>query len=210
METSYYIATPGSTPRGPFPYGSVVDMYRSGQLPADCLVFAPGMADWQPIETILPAENGTPAQPTVQTKAWGPIVAWRTCVCHRLLKFSGRASRSEYWYFALGSFLIWILAYLLIIAAGSFAFMNSTEGNGGVGIFLTIILLPVLLYLLISLAGLSAAVRRLHDVGKSGLWLLTTFIPVLGLIFGIVLFFFTLYPSDGPNQYGPGPDGPAV
>lgn len=209
METSYYIATPGSTPRGPFPYGSVVDMYHSGQLPADCLVFAPGMADWQPIETILPAENGTPAQPTVPAKAWGPIVAWRTCVCHRLLKFSGRASRSEYWYFALGSFLVWMLMYLIIIA-GTFTIMMSTKGNGGATALLTLILLPALFCLLISLASLSAAVRRLHDVGKSGLWILTTFIPVLGLIFGIVLFFFTLYPSDGPNQYGPGPDGPAV
>lgn len=205
METSYYIATPGSTPRGPFPYGSVVDMYRSGQLPADCLVFAPGMADWQPIETILTTKNSA----LVSTKAWGPIVALKTCVCHRLLKFSGRASRSEYWYFALGSFLVWMLMYLIIVA-GSFAFMMSTKGNGGVGVFLIIILLSVLLYLLIGLAGLSAAVRRLHDVGKSGFWILTTFIPVLGLIFGIVLFFFTLYPSDGPNQYGPGPDGPAV
>lgn len=209
METSYYIATPGSTPRGPFPHGSVIDMYRSGQLPADCLVFAPGMADWQPIETILPAENGAPAQPTVPAKAWGPIVALKTCVCHRLLKFSGRASRSEYWYFALGSFLVSLVIYLFTVA-GTIAIFMTTKGNGGAEALLAIMFLPMLFYIPISLAGLSAAVRRLHDVGKSGFWILTTFIPVLGLIFSIVLLFFALSPSDGPNQYGPGPDGPAV
>lgn len=205
METSYYIATPGSTPRGPFPHGSVIDMYRSGQLPADCLVFAPGMADWQPIETILTTKNSA----LVPTKAWGPIVALKTCVCHRLLKFSGRASRSEYWYFALGSFLVSLVMYLFTVA-GTIAIFMTTKGNGGAEALLAIMFLPMLFCIPISLAGLSAAVRRLHDVGKSGFWILTTFIPVLGFIFSIVLLFFALSPSDGPNQYGPGPDGPAV
>ena len=204
MAPSYYIANPGSTPRGPFPLESIRDMYRSGLLSRDCLIYTQGMADWQPIETVLIA----PQPP----KAWGPFVAWKTCVFHRLLKFSGRASRAEYWYFALGNLLIFLLLLAFIFGVAIVGNGNgiSTGSNSAfIPGFLAITLLA-LFYILSALAGLSASVRRLHDTGKSGFWILTSFIPFIGIFFTLVLFFFYISPGDGPNAYGPGPDDPAA
>ena len=70
--------------------------------------------------------------------------------------FSGRASRSEYWYF----YLFYILVYL---AAYIFAGENVA----------LIVSIPLWI------PQLSVAVRRLHDVGKSGWFIL---IPIYNLI----------------------------
>ena len=70
--------------------------------------------------------------------------------------FSGRASRSEYWYFYLFYVLVYFAAYI-------FAGQN-------VALFVSIPLW---------IPQLSVAVRRLHDVGKSGWFIL---IPIYNLI----------------------------
>jgi uncharacterized membrane protein YhaH (DUF805 family) len=87
--------------------------------------------------------------------------------------FSGRASRSEYWYF----YLLYVIVYFV---AG---FVDPTSN----GILTNLVLLAFVLPLL------SAAVRRMHDVGKSGWFLL---IPIYGFILAVS-------GSTGDNQYGP-------
>lgn len=84
-------------------------------------------------------------------------------VCfNKYVDFSGRASRSEYWWFALFVFL------------GSLVLgMVSTWLNV---IFLLATLLP----------QLAAASRRLHDTGRSGWWQLIGLIPIIGFIVLIV------------------------
>jgi len=72
--------------------------------------------------------------------------------------FTGRASRSEYWWFML--FLI-----LVSLAASMISPMLS-------GLFSLGTLLP----------ALAAAIRRLHDTNRSGWWQLIAFVPVIGLI----------------------------
>jgi uncharacterized membrane protein YhaH (DUF805 family) len=96
----------------------------------------------------------------------------------RYATFSGRASRSEYWW--------WVLFVLL--ASIATAMVSSTVS----GLFSLGTLLPFL----------AVAARRLHDIGKSGWWQLVGFIPLLGWI---MMIYWTVQPSEGPNTYGDGP-----
>ena len=100
--------------------------------------------------------------------------------------FSGRASRSEYWWFYLFTGLVSLGLGLLV---GSL---------GDTPAALLLGLLPIGLII----PGLATLIRRMHDSGRSGWWLLTALIPVLGVISLLVL---TLLPSTpGANRYGPG------
>lgn len=142
--------------------------------------------------------------------------------------FSGRARRSEYWY--------WILATLLLgivigIIEGALGLGTDTSGP-----------ISSLINLALFLPGLAVAFRRLHDTGRSGWWIggfylgLIFFVIVLlviglsaseasentsltaglglfaivggllALIYGIFLLVFFCQDSDkGPNKYGPNP-----
>ena len=97
------------------------------------------------------------------------------------VNFNGRASRSEYWWFALFAIIVSFIATALEIAAGV-AFLN------------------IIFSLAIFLPYLGLGFRRLHDLGKSGWWLLISFIPILGFI--VLLVFFVMEGENHPNQYG--------
>jgi uncharacterized membrane protein YhaH (DUF805 family) len=83
--------------------------------------------------------------------------------------FSGRASRSEFWWF-------FLFQILVSVAAG----MVSEKLSGLVSLGL---LLP----------ALAVGARRLHDIGRSGWWQLLL-ITVIGLL---VLVFFWAQPAKG-------------
>lgn len=101
--------------------------------------------------------------------------------------FSGRAPRSEFWY--------WILFATLVIAAGGVIdealLPNSPNG-----------LIAPLLALALLLPGLAVSVRRLHDVNRTGWWLLIYF-TVIGIIF--LLIWDCTKGTTGPNRFGPDP-----
>lgn len=75
--------------------------------------------------------------------------------------FNGRARRSEYWYFALFSFLARIVAAFLDLAV--------SQGRTPTGPF------SVLLWLALLLPTLAVATRRMHDTDRSGFWVLGFF-----------------------------------
>jgi uncharacterized membrane protein YhaH (DUF805 family) len=101
--------------------------------------------------------------------------------------FSGRARRSEYWFWTLAVVLGYLVAVILAAIAKPFLY------------------LAFLAYLAILLPSLAVAVRRLHDTGKSGWLILLGLIPLVG---GIILLVFTVSDSTpGDNQYGPNPKG---
>ena len=106
--------------------------------------------------------------------------------------FSGRARRSEYWFFVLFSFLIGVTLF----SAGFYV----ARVSGGPPT------LPVYLLdfftLLILLPNLAVSVRRLHDVGMSGWWVLLNLVPLGGLV---LLWFFCQDSQPGDNGYGPNP-----
>ncbi len=98
--------------------------------------------------------------------------------------FTGRATRSEFWYY----FLAYIILFVIVNVVGGIIgspFLSMILGLG--------VLLPTL----------AVEFRRLHDTGRSAWWLLVAFIPLVGII---VLIYFWAQPSeDGDNSYGAKP-----
>ncbi len=104
----------------------------------------------------------------------------------------GRATRSEYWWFQLYLYL----AYIAIAAACAAACVVFNINDGFpfalIGLFALFNIIP----------SFTVLVRRLHDSSKSGCWLLLLLLSGPGVI---VLFIFTLLPSEFDNKYGPAP-----
>ncbi|WP_432535227.1 DUF805 domain-containing protein [Kineococcus arenarius] len=122
-------------------------------------------------------------------------------VLRQYATFSGRARRSEYWWFQLA----FALAYLGVGVVGA-ALAGVTGAVGGelaqslAGTVFSLVV--VVLYLAVLLPSLAVTVRRVHDTGRSGWWVLAGALPVLN----VVLFAFTLLDSaPGPNAHGPSP-----
>ena len=109
-------------------------------------------------------------------------------VLSKYVTFSGRARRSEYWF--------WVLAF--VIASLIAGLVDSSLGTdpGRVG------LVAGLLTLAAFLPNLAVTVRRLHDTSRSGWWVLIGLIPLIGTI---VLLVFAAQDSHGDNAYGPSP-----
>jgi uncharacterized membrane protein YhaH (DUF805 family) len=103
--------------------------------------------------------------------------------------FSGRSTRSEYWYWVLFATLGSLVA--LIIDTSVLGFDPSGVSPIS-GIFDLVILLP----------GITVAARRLHDMDRTAWWLLVTFTGI-GAIALMVWFCFP--GTGGPNRFGPDP-----
>ena len=99
--------------------------------------------------------------------------------------FSGRARRSEYWYFCLANFLITTVLSLLSKGGGFFRIVEI--------IYSLAVLIP----------GLAVLWRRLHDIGKSGANAFLLLIPIAGLI--IVLIWLCTDSETGRNRFGANP-----
>ncbi len=100
------------------------------------------------------------------------------------VKFSGRAIRSEYWY--------WVL--FIIIAEIVTSIIDMTLGTGFItGLFGLATFLP----------SLAVAIRRLHDLDRSGWWVLLALIPLIGAI--ILIIWYCSRGTAGPNRFGPDP-----
>ncbi len=113
--------------------------------------------------------------------------------------FSGRARRSEFWFFILFHFIFMIAPLFLANFFDGFSpfeddpnFMES---------------LPLILFLIyfaaVLIPTLAVTARRLHDIGKSGTWVFIYFVPLIGGIWLLVLLF-----SDsefGRNKWGYNP-----
>lgn len=130
--------------------------------------------------------------------------AIRVCVQDKYVTFSGRASRSEYWWFMLAVFLLAFVTFGL-----GMAFMDFDTGEPSV-LSLTIFGIGGLVYLGLILPMISVLVRRFHDVNLSGWWYLGSivagFIPFVGILASIAVFVVTvLKGTDGENKFGHDP-----
>ena len=103
----------------------------------------------------------------------------------KYVTFTGRSSRSAYWWFYLFGLLVVVAALIIDFAIGTYP------------------IIYVVATLALLLPNLAVLVRRLHDAGHSGWWVLIGLLPLIG---AIVLLVFTLQGSDQPNQWGNGPD----
>ncbi|HTC08992.1 MAG TPA: DUF805 domain-containing protein [Acetobacteraceae bacterium] len=100
----------------------------------------------------------------------------------KYVTFSGRAIRSEYWYWALFLLIVglilgaidWTLPYHFLLAFFDLATI---------------------------LPGLAVMVRRLHDLDRSGWWWLILFVPLVGPI--LLIVWMCTRGTPGPNRFGP-------
>jgi uncharacterized membrane protein YhaH (DUF805 family) len=100
------------------------------------------------------------------------------------VNFSGRACRSEYWY--------WVLFIILAdIVAGIIDYLLGMQ------------IVSSLFGLVTLLPGIAVSIRRLHDLDRTGWWILLALIPLIGWI--ILLIWYISKGTDGPNRFGPDP-----
>ena len=116
------------------------------------------------------------------------ITSIKTCFV-KYVDFTGRASRSEFWYFTL---FILIISICVEIVDASLAGQNfwSYDGFGPVyWVFNVLIFLP----------SLAVGIRRLHDINKSGWWWLL-FFTVIGII--PLTYWYVKQSDQSSNNFG--------
>jgi len=120
-----------------------------------------------------PVVTGRPAS------AMSLMDAAKTCF-QKSITISGRASRSEYWFFQLTYTLTLITLVVIDVMLGT----------------------PLMLLVIAFIPALfTVTIRRLHDIGKSGWMLLLMFIPLVNFIL-MIMWFIADAGQPGPNQYG--------
>jgi uncharacterized membrane protein YhaH (DUF805 family) len=124
-----------------------------------------------------------------------------TSVFTKYATFSGRARRSEFWWFALMNAIVSNVLYFVTIgpsyqsALSNNDFSDFSFGIGGA--------IYVLYALAVLVPGLAVTWRRLHDTNRSGAYAFMTLIPFVGWIF--VLVAEIQEGTRGPNNFGPDP-----
>ena len=100
---------------------------------------------------------------------------------------SGRASRSEYWFWVLGGVVFQIVMLVGAVVLG----------------VMDIPVLPALMALapiLLVPGSITLVVRRLHDVGMSGWMFFVGLVPLIGAIY--LIYLFVQEGDMGENAYG--------
>jgi len=119
--------------------------------------------------------------------------------------FSGRATRSEFWWFQLFAIIITGIPILLgmiflVASSGSSADGSPSGALALIGIFLYVI--GFLVSLVLVIPNLSVGCRRLHDRGTSGWLQLLLLVPCGGIV---LIIFWLLEGTPGDNSYGAKP-----
>lgn len=110
--------------------------------------------------------------------------------------FSGRARRSEYWYWILFTVVVGVIAAVADNGLGLKIAKDSSLTYGWVSVVAWLVLL---------IPTIAVTFRRLHDTGRSGWWWLLSLICGIGAI--ILLVFCLSDSKPGANEYGPNPKG---
>lgn len=156
-------------------------------------------------------------------------------VLSKYATFSGRASRSEYWWF-------YLFTILVNIGTSIIDAVLNTGFDNEIGIVSTVASLALLL------PSIAVTARRLHDIGRTGWWMLFPVVTILAtvvvafvalfdallgadadfrpaiswvlvlLVCGLLalaacitmLVFLCLDSTPGPNKYGPSPKQPPM
>jgi len=117
-----------------------------------------------------------------------------------LLRFSGRATRTElFWSVLLFSFVLLASGIALLVGP-----LSALVVGRGIGSAITSVLAFAIatLWLVMYLQLLAVTVRRLHDVGRSGYWLL---LGLTGLGVFVLAYWFLQPGAKGVNRHGSKP-----
>ena len=127
----------------------------------------------------------------------GFMDALSTVFRNKYAAFSGRASRSEYWWGYLGYVVVATVLQIVGLVA-AIALSSVSEGLAGLAIAV-----PYLAIFAMIIPLIGVTVRRLHDTGKSGWMALIFIIPCIGIILWLVWMIEDGQAHD--NTYGPVP-----
>ena len=105
--------------------------------------------------------------------------------------FSGRACRSEFWFFCLAAFLVQVIISIIEIATGMVD-IESTEMG----------ILSIIFTLLILVPSISVTSRRLQDRGLSGWWQLL-YLTIIGI--PVIVVLNMLPAKEDENNWGRNP-----
>lgn len=189
----------GETRIGPVSPDEIGRLVEDGKIGPDTLVWRRGLTDWEPARQHFAAATGAPPLPGSAPPAahWsaGPHAegpggstlgadglyigapyrnfgdAIRVCF-EKFVRFKGRASRSEYWWFFLFSLLGSIATSLVDMALVGV----QSEVSPISSIFSIVLFLPTM----------AVTWRRLHDTGRSG-WLIGGFYIAILVVAVLVL-----------------------
>lgn len=139
---------------------------------------------------------GAPAFSPRPQQMMGFMDALTTVFRNKYATFSGRASRSEYWWAYLGYFVIATVLQIFALVGGIILI-----DAGELALLPTLIAIVGIVAMIIPTIAVS--VRRMHDTGKSGWMLLILIIPCIGFILWIVWMVEDGQAHD--NAYGPVP-----
>ena len=143
----------------------------------------------------------------------------QTCVKQKYVAFSGRASRSEFWWFFLFTVLGGIILSLIDGVLGTTIGRNQIIA--GRIVHQEIGIIDSLFQLAMLLPAIAVSVRRLHDTDRSGWFFLLILTPFVGIFLGsigllvsfagwiVLLVFFVQQGTNGRNRFGDDPLRPA-
>ena len=197
MAKAWHYAWAGKS-AGPVDELAIRDLIRAGRIKADTLIWAEGMADWEPADrhfafappplaTTPRLPPGPPPMPgaaglsgAAPPRSFGEAIK----VCFQnYATFRGRASRSEYWWF-----------FLFCLLLGFFGgFLEGALGRDGA-------VLSGLLSLATFLPSLAVTVRRLHDTDRSGWWIGGFYLALLPVGLGIGLLIASAEAAGGASD----------
>ena len=83
--------------------------------------------------------------------------------------FTGRARRSEYWWFSLFIFLVMLLPLIGVIA------MYVIHNEDAFAAMVLLIIVLAIISLVFLVPSLAVTTRRLHDTGRSGWWIVASY-----------------------------------
>jgi uncharacterized membrane protein YhaH (DUF805 family) len=124
-----------------------------------------------------------------------------TSVFNKYATFTGRARRSEYWWFTICYYAIQLI--FNFASLGMMAGALSGEMSYNDPSYSLFMMASVVIGLGLFLPSLAVTVRRLHDIGKSGWNILWAAVPLIGII--IVLVWMCQDSDVVANKYGESP-----
>ena len=122
----------------------------------------------------------------------------------KILSFSGRASRSEFWWVMLFQSLVIFGAVGGVIYYVSSGALDPTQLETSLLPYIGV--MNLVWIILFTVPATTVMVRRLHDTDHSGWWYWICLVPIIGFL--ILLFFMVMPGTSGRNRYGTDPSTP--
>lgn len=185
MDQKIWYYADGDEPLGAFSKQDLLHFKAIGRINDTTLIWCEGMDDWMPLETkfsvgqkITDDKPPPHASNTIATNLAnietddGQVGEKRTFseaikVCfQKAFVFSGRASRSEYWWFVLFSVLVGAVSGFVDLELSGFSALVS---------------------LMLFFPSLAVAIRRMHDVKRSGWWVGSLYLSPLAFLLPVIL-----------------------